>query len=371
MKHILIIMETLVGGGAEKALVDLFRYIDYQSYQITLCLLFQRGIYIKQIPEQVKTIYVYNDYLNFIQDETIYRGAFNPQPAMNRLTSELELKYFAIISFLEGFSLRYHSYITERTSNNISWIHCNMENFHWTSIAFNAPEEEEQTYQKMQRLVFVSDNARKGFNRIFCNHSKQEVIYNIVDKKQIFSYVDSFPIARDQRFTVCLVGRLIDVKAVDRLVNVAKMLEEDGYHLMFWIIGDGERREYLERLVKYYNLESCICFWGARYPSYSYIKSADVLISTSISEGLSLVICEALCLEIPVVATKTAGALELLDDGKYGVLTEHDEVSIYNGLKSLIDNKRLFRKYKRKSLERSQIFKIDKTMRAFYGLFGR
>lgn len=58
----------------------------------------------------------------------------------------------------------------------------------------------------------------------------------------------------------------------------------------------------------------------------------------SLSEGFPLVICEALCLGLPVVATKNAGSEEILGKGKYGLLTEQDEFLLYKALKAVIEN---------------------------------
>ena len=68
------------------------------------------------------------------------------------------------------------------------------------------------------------------------------------------------------------------------------------------------------------------------------------------------------------MATRTAGSVELLDDGKYGVLTGHDDVSIYEGLKTLVDNQQLHDDFKLKAKERSKIFDVKQTMQKVYHL---
>ena len=102
---------------------------------------------------------------------------------------------------------------------------------------------------------------------------------------------------------------------------------------------------------------------------YPYLKESDIYVSTSRSEGFSLVICEAMCLGIPVVATPTAGAVELLDGGEYGVLVGYDDDSIYQGLKKLINDKQLRQQYAKKAILHSEIFKADEVMRKVYELF--
>ena len=101
---------------------------------------------------------------------------------------------------------------------------------------------------------------------------------------------------------------------------------------------------------------------------FGYLKHSDIFISTSLSEGLSLVICEALILGVPVVATKTAGAMDLLDNSKYGILVEHDIPSIYQGVKMLLDDSELRRQYVERAQERTKMFDVQKVLDQVYDL---
>ena len=53
-------------------------------------------------------------------------------------------------------------------------------------------------------------------------------------------------------------------------------------------------------------------------------------------------------LGVPVVATRTAGSVELLDDGRCGILTEHDDEAVYRGIKLLVDDEKFETKICRK-----------------------
>ena len=115
-------------------------------------------------------------------------------------------------------------------------------------------------------------------------------------------------------------------------------------------------------------LQNDVAFLGFEENPYPYLKQSDIFVSTSLSEGLSYVICEALVLGIPVVATKTSGGMELLEDGKYGILAEHDDASIYGAIKQLVDSDVLYKEYQAKSLSRAKIFNIEDTMAQFYDI---
>lgn len=99
-----------------------------------------------------------------------------------------------------------------------------------------------------------------------------------------------------------------------------------------------------------------------------FLFQSDLLVSTSISEGLSYVICEALALGVPVVATETAGAMELLEGGKYGILTNHNDEAIYQGIKEMMNNVDLRKMYSDKGKKRAESFSAQQIMSEFYKL---
>ena len=93
------------------------------------------------------------------------------------------------------------------------------------------------------------------------------------------------------------------------------------------------------------------------------MASSDIFLSTSIVEGFPLVICEALCLEKPIVATKCTGIIEILDNDKYGILVDQNDEAIFIGLSKLLVNNDLMQNYKRMAKVRANmLFDIKKTM---------
>lgn len=71
----------------------------------------------------------------------------------------------------------------------------------------------------------------------------------------------------------------------------------------------------------------------------------------------------------PVLATNTAGAKELLDDGQYGLLMENDQESIYSCLRKILMDEDLRISLGKKALSRSRMFNARKTMEQIYKLF--
>ena len=99
---------------------------------------------------------------------------------------------------------------------------------------------------------------------------------------------------------------------------------------------------------------------GFKENPYKYVRASDLFICSSISEGFSLVIGEAMAIGIPVVSVDCPGPNEVLDFGKYGKLVNNNEDDLYNGIKEMLNNKILYEDYKNKAIERGKMFSIDK-----------
>lgn len=104
-------------------------------------------------------------------------------------------------------------------------------------------------------------------------------------------------------------------------------------------------------------------FLGFKKNPFPYVKNADMMFSCSGYEGFCLVICEAMCLGVPVVSTKTAGPIEILDNDKYGLLADHNDESMYQTVKRMVLDKRLRSYYSKIGRERVLDFSVKKAIR--------
>lgn len=219
----------------------------------------------------------------------------------------------------------------------------------------------------MDKIVFVSQIAKNNFSKLFDVDTSKYSLYNILDLDKVRKLALT-EISSRRLFTITAIGSLIEVKGIDRLVRVAKKLKDDGSTFCIQIVGRGGKEKELLELRNNLGLEQDVHFCGFQTNPYPYLNQSDLLVSTSISEGLSYVICEALALGVPVVATETAGAMELLEGGKYGILTNHNDEAIYQGIKEMMDNPDLRKMYSDKGKKRAESFSAQQIMSEFYKL---
>lgn len=367
-------MPALLGGGAEKVLIDILRHFDYVQYDITLFLEFHEGVYLNDIPAEVRVISLHGK--NNLWFQRIHRRLAN----YHMLTTYYYWVYRVwflwklrgrrfddVISFMEGNAVRFHSYIFHKANRHLSWVHIDLLCKHWSLSYFQDEDEEFSVYKKMDKIMFVSNDACRSFLKMYpmVEVARCRVQYNLIDVENIRQMANSTLVKKD-KFTICMSGRLNQQKRYDRAVEVAKLLDDAGYDFELWILGDGELRPMIEKKIQEYSLEDKVILKGFVKPPYPYILHSDIFLNTSEAEGFSLVIAEAFCLGIPVVSTKVTGPSELIGESEYGLLVDENIAAIFQGVKLLIDNEVIRNKYRVKSLERSNIFQVEETMRQLY-----
>jgi glycosyltransferase involved in cell wall biosynthesis len=115
------------------------------------------------------------------------------------------------------------------------------------------------------------------------------------------------------------MGRLEAEKAVDQTIRAFAGLPADT-PAQLMILGDGPCRSELEALSRRLGQESRIVFTGAVEDVTAYLKGADVYLSTSVSEGMSNALLEAMSVGVMPVVSRVSGTDDLLQDGVSGLL---------------------------------------------------
>ena len=123
-------------------------------------------------------------------------------------------------------------------------------------------------------------------------------------------------------FTLLAVGRLHPVKDHAFLIHACGLLRDSGLNYECVIAGEGPERAHLELMVREKRLQNCITLLGhvARVRMDALYSNADVVVLTSRSEGIPLVLMEAMARGGIVLAPAITGIPELVIPGKTGFL---------------------------------------------------
>ncbi len=117
------------------------------------------------------------------------------------------------------------------------------------------------------------------------------------------------------------VGRLVKRKGFDHLIAAMKELPDD-IHLL--LIGDGPLEPELRDAAAKAGAEERVVFLGyqTRDRIWEYLQAADCFVLSSHHEGLGIVVQEAMCAGLPVVSTNNGGQVDLIRNGRNGILVD-------------------------------------------------
>ncbi|MDU0286326.1 glycosyltransferase [Staphylococcus pseudintermedius] len=138
-------------------------------------------------------------------------------------------------------------------------------------------------------------------------------------------------------FKIVSVGRLSPEKGFDLLIKAVAELAPKYPKLKLYILGDGPLKGTLKSLVEQLGIQNHVYFLGQRRNPFFIVKRADVFALTSHYEGQSMVILEALTVGTNVLASDIIANRYVLEDEKYGMLVEKNEVDIAKGLEQFIN----------------------------------
>ncbi len=118
------------------------------------------------------------------------------------------------------------------------------------------------------------------------------------------------------------VGNLYATKGFEYFIKAIKILVEENMDIRALIIGEGKERADLESWITQLNLEHHIKLTGFVPQAVNYMKAFDIFVSSSVKEGLSYTIIEAMMASLPIVATRVGGSNELISDHHEGLIIE-------------------------------------------------
>jgi glycosyltransferase involved in cell wall biosynthesis len=145
-------------------------------------------------------------------------------------------------------------------------------------------------------------------------------------------------------FLIGNVARLETRKGHQFLFNAFKnVVEEQKYgHVKLLIIGEGNKRKYLENYVKELNLGDKVIFTGYRKDVEELMALMDIFVLTSLREGLPRVLVQAAAVGMPSVAFNVDGVPEIIKDNYNGFLVKAKDVEqLENRIVKYMNNKEL------------------------------
>jgi glycosyltransferase involved in cell wall biosynthesis len=223
--------------------------------------------------------------------------------------------------------------------------------------------------KKVTAIVPVSKELKEILiNKYKLDGMKIKPIYNGFDIERIQNLAkenvsDYNMILNDKSIIKFItIGRLSKEKGHKYLIDAFSKVIREIPNSRLFIIGEGPLRAKLIKSIKDNMLENKVILLGIKKNPYKYISKANVFVLSSLHEGLPTVLIEALVCNMPVISTNCeTGPTEILDDGKYGFLTNvADSDDLAEKMILLAKSVETRETFSKKSIDRISIFEKEK-----------
>ncbi len=177
----------------ERILQVVLKYFDYEQYDVTLWSNRHEELDYSLFPSNLKYKWVFESELDGdgifkrwlvrIKNKTRLFVYYHLSPSVfySRFVRD---SYQYAIAFIEGYSTRIVCG-APKTVKKIAWVHTDLVNNHWTSVAYKDRDEENTVYHSFDRIVCVSSLIERVMQEKYVLSGKTEIIYNPIDKERI------------------------------------------------------------------------------------------------------------------------------------------------------------------------------------------
>ena len=161
--------------------------------------------------------------------------------------------------------------------------------------------------------------------------SRIHVIHSGVDAVEEFApeRTDAFGDLPGHNPRVLWPGRLAEQKDPMLTLDVLRLLRERGVDLTLHIVGDGPMEPEVRGRARELGVDSMIAWHPPSQEMARWYRSSDLLLMTSVFEGVPYVIYESLAMEVPVVAPALPGNVEFMDEDSGVIVDPRDDADQY------------------------------------------
>lgn len=203
-------------------------------------------------------------------------------------------------------------------------------------------------------IVFMGNSAQQYYE------DKGYTGVSMVNPGGISMPIPSPALFSTRNIDVIFVGRLSRIKDIPLFLRTIAVVKESRPDVTVVIVGDGAERAALEKMTNDLGLTGNISFTGYQDDVQNWLNNAKVLMLTSISEGLSLAIMEAVTLGIPVVAPNVGDLGEAVLTGRTGYLVDTRSADDFAArILEIVTSEANFNRLREAALQWSSNFSIE------------
>lgn len=356
MKKILFICSNMNIGGFQKSLINLLNSFDYKKYKVELLLIEQNGIFINEIPDEVKLIDLDRlrpDFFNssgksiisLIKKRSFILALIRIIIAgiacidkgygailMSKFIPKIDEEYDCCIDY-NGQYLNYYMIDRVNAKRKITYFHSDYGKWDYYKNA------DKKYYKKADAIVTISETCVESLKKYFPEVSnKIYCIENIITNKTVpLSSNGKFKKEKD-KLCIMTVGRVCIDKGLEYATDAAVLLKKTGIKFKWYWVGPGNEIIEHKQMIINKKIEDVFEFLGPTNNPYDYIRAANICVYPSKFEGKSVVIEETKIINKPIVVTNFSTVSNQIENMKSGIIVEMNGNAVYEGIKQLIDD---------------------------------
>lgn len=358
-KNILYFTRTMGYGGTEKVILKLCENLNQDFNKIIVCS--TGGVH----ESELSNLRVKHYRIGDIENKTI----INIFSILSNLVKIIKEEKIDIVHTHHRMAAFY--------TNIISYFF-NIKFIHTVHNTFSNKKKLTRIALHKANIIAVGDMVKA--NLINCykiSEDKIQVIYNGIDEER--SDIIIIPEIQKYRdlgfFIVGNIGRLSKQKGMKYYIESIPDTILKNSNIMFFIIGDGEEREELENLSRQLGIKDNVIFLGYRNDIFNIVNQLDLVILSSLWEGLPLTPIEVFSQGKTIVATNVDGTSEIVENLYNGILIESKNSNqISENINKLVDDIELRKKLEKNALrtykEKFTLEKCISKYRGYYNLNG-
>lgn len=308
---VLLIVPSLSTGGGEKLVFELAKGVDRSRFEINVVSLYGKQCNNKEKVIEDIGIKIY--YLNKSPGFD-FRTLLKLRRLVNKINPNVIHSHLDVLIYLlpcyKRNQIKLHT-VHSMASFEASGVHRIVRIFAFKVLKVIP--------------VAIGETVRKSIAQQYgINEQTIPCIYNGAPLPKI---TNSKITNESNKFVIISVGTLYRIKNYELLINAVSIcINESNLDIELRIVGDGEDREKLNSLIKELGMEESIKLLGWRENVYEELKKADVYVCSSLIEGVSISIIEAMMMGLPIIASNVGANPDLVKDGVNGILFESENI---------------------------------------------
>lgn len=357
-KRVLFISGTLGKGGAERMILYLINSFLECGVDVTLVVKKSGGSYMPLLSSKCKVYQIIGSFKLFGLEKVVHLISF--------IFLLYKIRPNVIYTSLWGMALLVKQSL-RIYSNKVKYIHAICSTL--DAYSDHRKDFEDMLKDESMTLILQTDRIKKEVESYRKSDKNIYVIPSIIDPRIVNAQLTdsertTLPINR-----LVHIGRFVQVKRHDRLLQIAQNLKNRGIAFRLDLIGEGPLKNPIKNMSIQMGLDDIVTLHGYQKNSFPWIGQADVLLLTSDYEGMPMVLIEALTVGTPVVATDVEfGPREIINNSVNGFVAPKDDIQYFvNCVITVLSEKETFSKNAIKSSSR---FYIENHIDEYLSIMG-